>query len=179
MDITHEVYIGDGVYCRYDGYQFWLRAPRVNGSVEIALEPETLASLTKHIARVREALDPQPIKPPPKSCNWIGSHKTWYTASCGDHIVPPDSQVPNRCTFCKAPVYLTVTSQAKISDPPEDKIMKLQQELLLAMTESKRRQAAVTLWHAAYATGKKELMEVTRQTTLHELDPNDLEEMND
>jgi len=37
-----EVYLGDGLYASFDGYSFWLRAPRENGDHEVALEPEIL-----------------------------------------------------------------------------------------------------------------------------------------
>ena len=35
----HEVYLGDGLYCSFDGYQIRLRAPREGGDHEIFLEP--------------------------------------------------------------------------------------------------------------------------------------------
>ena len=35
MDIKKEVYLGDGVYVSYDGWQFRLRAPREGGNHDI------------------------------------------------------------------------------------------------------------------------------------------------
>lgn len=45
---THQMYLGDGVYASFDGFNIWLRTER-NGRVhEIALEPEVLGLLTKY-----------------------------------------------------------------------------------------------------------------------------------
>lgn len=38
-----EAYLGDGLYCSFDGYQLWLRAPRLDGDHVIALEPSTFS----------------------------------------------------------------------------------------------------------------------------------------
>ena len=40
-----ERYLGDGLYASFDGYQIWLRAPRVDGEHRIALEPPVFAVL--------------------------------------------------------------------------------------------------------------------------------------
>lgn len=37
-----EVYLGDGLYAEFDGYQFILRASRIGGDHWVALEPEVL-----------------------------------------------------------------------------------------------------------------------------------------
>lgn len=39
---TREVYLGDGLYARYDGFALWLRAPREHGDHVVALEPQVL-----------------------------------------------------------------------------------------------------------------------------------------
>jgi hypothetical protein len=50
-----EVYLGDGCYCSFDGWQIRLRAPRSEGDHEVYLEPSTLAAFL-------EFLDGLPIK---------------------------------------------------------------------------------------------------------------------
>lgn len=42
-----ERYIGDGVYARHDGYQFWLRTDRDGMRHEIALDPGTFNALVE------------------------------------------------------------------------------------------------------------------------------------
>ena len=37
-----DVYLGDGLYASFDGYQFVLRAPRADGEHWVALEPDVL-----------------------------------------------------------------------------------------------------------------------------------------
>lgn len=48
------VYIGDGVYASFDGYQVWLRTERYGGIHAIALEPEVLSVLDEYVTRIRE-----------------------------------------------------------------------------------------------------------------------------
>lgn len=43
-DKTREVYLGDGLYCSFDGFMFILRAPRHEGDHWVALEPQVLAA---------------------------------------------------------------------------------------------------------------------------------------
>jgi hypothetical protein len=55
MDLKAKDYLGDGIYCGFDGYQVWLWAS--NGTEEtepIALEPGTLIRLNQYAERVRE-----------------------------------------------------------------------------------------------------------------------------
>lgn len=41
-------YLGDGVYCQFDGFHFWLwTSDGIKNSDKIALEPETFAALLK------------------------------------------------------------------------------------------------------------------------------------
>lgn len=47
-----EVYIGDGLYASFDGYQFILRAPREGGDHFVALEPGVLAEFNNYVRRV-------------------------------------------------------------------------------------------------------------------------------
>lgn len=50
--MERELYIGDGVYARHDGYQVLLRAQREEGWVEIALEPAVLGALNAFVRDV-------------------------------------------------------------------------------------------------------------------------------
>jgi hypothetical protein len=50
-----EEYLGDGLYCGFDGYQMKLRAPRDGGDHEVYLEQSTLQALLQF-------LDAIPIK---------------------------------------------------------------------------------------------------------------------
>ena len=45
-----EVYIGDGVYARWDGFSVLLKTERDGGTHYIYLEPQHVESLTKLIA---------------------------------------------------------------------------------------------------------------------------------
>lgn len=44
-----EVYLGDGLYASFDGFQIGLRAPRENGDHVVFLEPQVLAALLAYI----------------------------------------------------------------------------------------------------------------------------------
>lgn len=54
MDTMNELYLGDGLYVRYDGYTFWLRAPREDGDHFVGLEPEILASFLKFVEQQKQ-----------------------------------------------------------------------------------------------------------------------------
>ena len=58
FDPTKETYLGDGLYCRFDGYHFRLRAPKWDGDHEcdheVALEPEVYGAFTNFVAMVRD-----------------------------------------------------------------------------------------------------------------------------
>lgn len=58
-----EVYLGDGVYASFDGYQIWLRTPRSNGDHSLALEPRVLAALDEFRAAVSHTEDASPSEP--------------------------------------------------------------------------------------------------------------------
>lgn len=47
---TKEVYLGDGLYASYDGYQFELRTPRAGGDHWVALEPSVLQEFFAFVA---------------------------------------------------------------------------------------------------------------------------------
>lgn len=51
MEMKHEVYLGDGLYMKYDGFSVWLRAPRADSS-------ETGGLIVDHVV----ALEPQVMK---------------------------------------------------------------------------------------------------------------------
>lgn len=43
-----DVYLGDGVYAHFDGYQIWVRTKRENGDHFIALEPMVIEALNNY-----------------------------------------------------------------------------------------------------------------------------------
>ncbi len=51
-----EAYLGDGLYAKFDGWSFWLRAPRPTGDHYVAMEPEVLASFLEFIRAARPEL---------------------------------------------------------------------------------------------------------------------------
>src|SRR5664279_3181844 len=56
-DMIKDVYLGDGVYASFDGFQIWLDTRAQEPVNRIALEPETYAALLAYAARVRELAD--------------------------------------------------------------------------------------------------------------------------
>jgi hypothetical protein len=44
-----EEYLGDGLYCSFDGYQIRLRAPRENGDHEVYLDSSTLETFMQFV----------------------------------------------------------------------------------------------------------------------------------
>lgn len=44
-----EIYLGDGCYAFYDGWQIRLRAPREEGDHVIYLEPQLLHALNEYV----------------------------------------------------------------------------------------------------------------------------------
>ncbi len=51
--MNNEVYLGDGLYARFDGFTIWLRAPRETGDHYVALEPQVYAELTRFVERIK------------------------------------------------------------------------------------------------------------------------------
>jgi len=47
---VREVYLGDGLYASFDGWQIMLRAPRLNGDHFVALEPSVYRALENFVA---------------------------------------------------------------------------------------------------------------------------------
>lgn len=45
--MSHEVYLGDGLYARYDGQEIRLRAPREGGDHEVCLDMDMFELLQK------------------------------------------------------------------------------------------------------------------------------------
>lgn len=55
MAETREVYLGDGLYASFDGYQFVLRAPRENGDHWVALEPQVMRAFMEFVHVLEKA----------------------------------------------------------------------------------------------------------------------------
>lgn len=53
MSENQEIYLGDGLYANWDGWQIMLRAPRIGGDHFVALEPEVYDALIKFVANIR------------------------------------------------------------------------------------------------------------------------------
>ena len=50
--LDNEVYLGDGLYASFDGWQIMLRAPREGGDHYVALEPAVYKALLRYVARL-------------------------------------------------------------------------------------------------------------------------------
>ena len=58
----NEVYLHDGLYASFDGYQFKLRAPQFDGSDEVVyLDPATLAAFDAYRSEITTAIAKQQI----------------------------------------------------------------------------------------------------------------------
>ena len=55
MSEAKEVYLGDGLYASFDGFQIILRAPRAEGDHWIGLEPQVYVALTEFVDRLKDA----------------------------------------------------------------------------------------------------------------------------
>jgi hypothetical protein len=55
---VNEVYLGDGLYASFDGYQINLRAPRAEGDHYVALEPAVWQELLRFEQSLREPAGP-------------------------------------------------------------------------------------------------------------------------
>jgi hypothetical protein len=51
----NEEYLGDGLYVSFDGFTFWLRAPREGGDHYVALVPEVLTAFGDYVLAHTEA----------------------------------------------------------------------------------------------------------------------------
>jgi hypothetical protein len=57
----NETYLGDGLYASFDGFSFWLRAPRDGGDHFVALEPKVLKAFGDYIeACAKKAREEKP-----------------------------------------------------------------------------------------------------------------------
>jgi hypothetical protein len=54
-----ETYLGDGLFCSYDGFTIWLRAPREGGDHVVALEPLVYTELVRFVADLRKGEEQQ------------------------------------------------------------------------------------------------------------------------
>jgi hypothetical protein len=54
-DETNRIYLGNGVYLSFDGYNIWLRTPREFDVHEIAIERPLWAALKHYIERHQAA----------------------------------------------------------------------------------------------------------------------------
>lgn len=48
-----EAYLGDGLYVSDDGFQFRLRAPRLDGDHEVYLDPEVMRNFMNFVEKSR------------------------------------------------------------------------------------------------------------------------------
>jgi len=51
MMTRKKIYLGDGLYAHFDGFQFWLTAPREGGDHEVALDSQTLEAFLKFVEK--------------------------------------------------------------------------------------------------------------------------------
>lgn len=51
-DLRREVYLGDGLYASFDGYQIALRAPRIDGNSEVFLEPSVVNAFLAYVQQL-------------------------------------------------------------------------------------------------------------------------------
>lgn len=54
--MAEEIYLGDGAYASFDGFQIKLRAPREHGDDEVYIEPSAL----KELRSLVDNYDPTP-----------------------------------------------------------------------------------------------------------------------
>ena len=54
--MEREVYLGDGLFVWFDGWQVKLRAPRIDGDHEVYLEPPVLDAFLSWLEQLRTTL---------------------------------------------------------------------------------------------------------------------------
>lgn len=54
MRRDNEIYLGDGVYASFDGWQICLRAPRSHGDDFVFLEPDVMRALVSFAQKSRQ-----------------------------------------------------------------------------------------------------------------------------
>lgn len=52
ISMLEETYLGDGLYASFDGFQFRLRAPRLEGDHEVFLEPMVLVAFQDYVNKI-------------------------------------------------------------------------------------------------------------------------------
>jgi hypothetical protein len=52
-DMEKETYLGDGLYVSFDGFGFWLRAPRPEGDHIVCLEPQILQAFNDFVVQIK------------------------------------------------------------------------------------------------------------------------------
>lgn len=52
--LDRESYLGDGLYVSHDGWQFVLRAPRLDGDHWVGLEPKTLEAFINYVDKFND-----------------------------------------------------------------------------------------------------------------------------
>ena len=62
MKQEDEIYLGDGLYARFDGFSFWLRAPRIGGDHYVALEPLVLDCFLEFVMETRRGKRTDAVK---------------------------------------------------------------------------------------------------------------------
>jgi hypothetical protein len=53
MKRENETYLGDGLYASFDGWQIWLRAPRLGGDHVVALDVEMCGRLAAYVEALK------------------------------------------------------------------------------------------------------------------------------
>ena len=51
MNLPGESYLGDGLYCSYDGFQFRLRTTREFGDEEVFLDPNVVIAFFNYVEK--------------------------------------------------------------------------------------------------------------------------------
>lgn len=60
MKQPNEEYLGDGLYASFDGFGFWLRAPREGGDHVVYLEPFVLDAFRRYCDEVLKKPEVKP-----------------------------------------------------------------------------------------------------------------------
>lgn len=56
--LTERSYLGDGVYCGFDGFHVWVwTSDGVRESPAIAFDPDVIESFNAYVSRIRHAKD--------------------------------------------------------------------------------------------------------------------------
>jgi hypothetical protein len=58
----NEEYLGDGLYVSYDGFQIYLRAPRIGGDHFVAIEPLVFQELLNYVKKIGWTIEKEKFK---------------------------------------------------------------------------------------------------------------------